>query len=314
MKPEFHRRVTIPEGMSPVFLPVGTVSTNEVAILGAMGELFVRGGSNSAIDQYARWTRPDQQPELERIVAEWAKLIRDRHRRVTELGASFFQTLIPEKSSLYPHLLPSQYRHIDGPTAALSRINREFSDHVGWYVDAFSVLDGDGSNDRMWPLTGSHWTPAGARALTVDVLERIDQRAAAEVRAVPFTESASIESDLGNHMFGPGITESAPAPDAESMTFGTRVTKLEYRYDETPKRSAWRCEDPLVDQRVLIFGNSYTQVAPMADRLSWWFTRVFRESKFVWTPEVQDEVVADYGPDIVIAQGIERFLPTVPER
>lgn len=314
MKPELYRRLTIPEHMSPVFLPVGTVSENEVAVLGSMGELFIRGGSNAAIDQYARWNDPGQQSELDRTVAEWTTLIRDRHQRVTGLGSRFFQTLIPEKSSLYAHLLPPQYQHIDGPTAALARINRELSVHPGWYIDAFSVLDGDTSNYRMWPRTGSHWTPAGARALTVDLLERIDPHAAAEVRGVPLASSAKIESDLGNHLLGVRVTESAPAPDTESMTFGTRLTKLEYRYDETLKRSAWRCEDPLIDQSVLIFGNSYTQVAPMEDRLSWWFMRVFRESKFVWTPEVLDDVILDYKPDVVIAQGIERFLPTVPQR
>ncbi|MEV8174572.1 hypothetical protein [Microbacterium sp. NPDC079176] len=52
----------------------------------------------------------------------------------------------------------------------------------------------------------------------------------------------------------------------------------------------------------------------MEDRLSWWFMRVFRESKFVWTPEVSDDAVREDMPDVVIAQGIERFLPTVPKR
>lgn len=314
MKPQHARRVTIPEGTSPVFLPIGTVSENEVAVLGSMGELFVRGGSNSALDQYARWTQAEHKQELERIVAGWSALIRDRHQRVTTLGPRFFQTLIPEKSSLYPHLLPAEYRHIDGPTLALARINAELSVHADWYVDAFAVLDGDESTYPMWPRTGSHWTPAGARALTVDLARRIDTGAAAAVRAVPLSSSAAIEADLGQHLLGPRVSETAPAPDAEAMPFGTRLTKLQYDYDSKPKVSAWRCEDPLIDQRVLIFGNSYTQVAPMADRLSWWITRVFRESKFIWTPEVHDEVIEEYKPDIVIAQGIERFLPTVPKR
>ncbi len=254
MKPELYRRVTIPAHMSPVFLPVGTVSEKEVAVLGSMGELFIRGGSNSALDQYARWNEPDHRAELERVTNAWTMLIRDRHQRVTRLGPRFFQTLIPENSSLYPHLLPPEYRHIDGPTAALSGINRELSVDRGWYVDAFSVLDGDASNDRMWPRTGSHWTPAGTRALTVDLLERIDPQAAAEVREVPLTASAKIESDLGNHLFGQGVAEFAPAPDPESLTFGRRLTKLDYHDDATPKRSSWRCDDPLIDQRVLIFG------------------------------------------------------------
>jgi hypothetical protein len=313
MKPQHARRVTIPEGTSPVFLPIGTVSENEVAVLGSMGELFVRGGSNSALDQYARWMQTEHQAELERIVTGWTALIRDRHQRVTTLGPRFFQTLIPEKSSLYPHLLPEEYRHIDGPTLALARINAALSVHAD-YVDAFAVLDGDESTYPMWPRTGSHWTPAGARALTVDIVRRIDTGAAAAVRAVPLSSSAAIEADLGQHLLGPRVSETAPAPDAEAMPFGTRLTKLQYDYDSKPKVSAWRCEDPLIDQRVLIFGNSYTQVAPMMDRLSWWIARVFRESKFIWTPEVQDEVIEDYQPDIVIAQGIERFLPTVPKR
>lgn len=314
MKPERDQQMPIPDGMSPVYFAIGTVSENEVAVLGAMGELFVRGGSNSALDQYSRWTQTEHQPELERVVEEWTSLFANRHERVTALGPRFLQTLIPEKSSLYPHLLPAEYRHINGPTLALARINAKFSAHSDWYVDGFSVLDGNDSIYPMWPRTGSHWTPAGARALTVDLVDRIDSASADVIRAIPLTSWAAIESDLGQHLLGPGVKETAPAPDAEAMPFGTRLTKLEYHYDETPKWSAWRCEDALIDQRVLIFGNSYTQVAPMMDRLSWWFARVFRESKFIWTPEVQDEVIEQYKPDVVIAQGIERFLPTVPAR
>lgn len=314
MKPERQRRLTVPEGMSPVFLPIGTISENQVAVIGSMGEFFIHGGSNAAIAQYARWDQPDQQPELERIVAGWTSLIRGRHERVSAMGARFFQTLIPEKSSLYPHMLPAEYTHITGPTAALARINRDLSTNPDWYVDAFSVLDGDTSNDRMWPRTGSHWTPAGARALTVDIVRRIDPRAAAEVGSLQLTSSAEIESDLGKHMLGSRISERAPAPDLGSMPFGNSLTQLEMSYDGESKWSSWRCDDALIDQRVIVFGNSYTQVIPIMDRLSWWIARVFRESQFIWTPEVKDEIIEDYKPDVVIAQGIERFLPTIPAR
>lgn len=314
MTPMQDRSTPIPDGMSPVFFPVGAVSDNGVAILGSMGHLFVRGGSNSALEQYERWQQADQVAELERVVDGWVTLAKSRSERVTGRGARFVQTVIPEKSSLYPHLLPPEYRHINGPTEALARINTILSRDSDWFLNAYAVLSNDRSGYDMWPRTGSHWTPAGARALTAEIINYISVATASLLRGIVLSSSAEIEADLGKHLLGPTVSEERPAADAESLPFGKSLSRLELDYDGSPKHSSWRCNDALIDQRVLIFGNSYTQVVPMPDRLSWWFARIFRESKFVWTPEVQDEIIDLYEPDLVIAQGIERFLPTIPSR
>lgn len=80
----------------------------------------------------------------------------------------------------------------------------------------------------------------------------------------------------------------------------------------TGTRMTWVSSVPVVDAHVITFGNSFFERGGAPTGLSWWFARLFREFTFVWSPSVDFTLVDDRKPDVVIAQTVERFLPSVP--
>lgn len=304
-----------PAGMSPVYLDVGAVSKNGVTILGHNGFMFIEAGSNLALQQFEKWSSESAGEELSSTVDGWLRLFETRQRELSARGVIYLQSLIPEKHAIFPQLLPDKYANVrasNGELPTLSGVSRGASGE-NWYIDALALFRSDQSKYLMWPRTGSHWTPAAARLFSAEVIRKVDASAARTVEGVLLDEMDEIEADLAGHLLGPGVVrELMPAPDGEALPFGNSVVRTGGNVVGDGKWSTWVCEDFLVDRRIMVFGNSYMQVTPMTDRYSWWLSRVFRESHFVWSPEVDYSVVEAWAPDIVLAQGIERFLPRLP--
>ncbi|WP_349829378.1 hypothetical protein [Brevibacterium litoralis] len=66
--------------------------------------------------------------------------------------------------------------------------------------------------------------------------------------------------------------------------------------------------------RGIRFGASSTNIdAADPDKLSWWLNSAFTEIRFVWSADFDWDMVDDYRPEVVIGQGLERFLLRIPE-
>jgi len=58
---------------------------------------------------------------------------------------------------------------------------------------------------------------------------------------------------------------------------------------------------PRYKKKVLVFGNSFFSTGQHSGQLSWWFSRLFQDFMFVWTPEVDWDLVGEYQPDYLLA-------------
>ena len=67
-----------------------------------------------------------------------------------------------------------------------------------------------------------------------------------------------------------------------------------------------------LDVMVVAFANSFFGAGESPTTLGWWASRAFRSFLFHWSSEIDYAVVAAEGPDVVICQTNERFLPAVP--
>lgn len=64
---------------------------------------------------------------------------------------------------------------------------------------------------------------------------------------------------------------------------------------------------------MLEFGNSFFGNGDHSGKLFWWYSRLFQDFMFVWSPQIDWGLVSEYQPDYLLAQTIERFLTRVPE-
>ena len=128
---------------------------------------------------------------------------------------------------------------------------------------------------------------------------------------------AQLGGDLGGKFFQGDMLEHQLLP-AEDWDFARETPDL-VRADVPGEghmgtEIEWRARRPISPQTLLIFGNSMFERGGSPLTLSWWLSRIFARTRFVWSSSLQDEHVDDLRPSIVICQTVERFLPNLPER
>ena len=309
-----HAFGTRPDGsggeLSFLPLPVGFMSGDRSALLGRAGYLFLIGGSNDVIGQY---TMPSA--TAQGFAASWSQLLLARSEEATKRGLRYHQVIIPEKISILPELFPVA---VTTPTRTLANIEEQIAS-AGLsqsYTSGRAALCAPGRDPMAFcKKLDSHLSPAGAFVVFQALLRDVYGLAVAEFE---FGEKARAVGDLSFRMLGMHVTEEfeqvalARLPD-----FTNRIVKRE---EQKPAlgahlgyRQVWLNLDAPIQQKVVVFGNSFfSAVENGQSTLSWWFARWFSEYHFVWTNEVEWDYVDEVEPDLVIWQGIERFLPIVP--
>ncbi|MGO2113165.1 MAG: alginate O-acetyltransferase AlgX-related protein [Pseudoclavibacter sp.] len=308
----------VPHDRSPVFFPVGLTSANGVVVLGHDGYMFVKEGTNGAFDQYRHFREhPD---EADAIVERWGELFAARAARLERMGIGYLQTILPEKSSVLPGLVPDEFDQVDGVGPLLAALNARHTGTDSWYINAFRSLQRYPSAHPFYPRTGSHWTPAGARAFASRIVEAFRPGVALRLDRVPLATTFGIDTDLAKHLFD-DLTPVELAPAAREADLPWRGEVREVARRRTPGGSitgvgsmtSWDAPNAPIRKRVLMFGASSMQTNPMPDRLSWWMRGAFAQTRFVWSPSFDWDMIDEYAPDVVIGQGLERFLVRVPE-
>lgn len=292
---------------APQNIPVqlGLLNIDRSVIVGKEGHLFLYGGTNELNKQYS--CGPSQT-----IVDLWTNLILSRAARSSEQGARYLQVFIPEKQSVLPELFPET---IGAPTQLLRIIQEDInsSKHI---LDAHKILRSLFIIEGLNPFrkTDSHLSFFGALSLANAFHRRISGNDFAINHPTLLCRYAS--GDLGRKFGFGSILEQLVSPDESTWEFAQNVPNITQLVDPPQGHMgimrSWRHDKPLIDKKVLVFGNSMFERGVNSTSLSWWMSRIFREFIFVWSPNMNDDLVAQHRPDLVICQTVERFMLSIP--
>jgi alginate O-acetyltransferase complex protein AlgJ len=288
--------------------PAGFKSSDGSSILGKEGFVFLTGGSNNVIQQYTPGLT-----DAEHLATRWRDLTRERISRLGDLGVKYLQMIIPEKISVLPQYFPGA---IETPTKLLAKIesNLKESEAAGNQISAFEIFMSSQCTTEVYSRLDSHLTPIGSFKLLEYILSTYFDF---EINSHRFTSAKRKLGDLSHRMTGYFCPETSfEVPSSEFSEF---MNSAELVNEVTPlsglkgTSQSWKNKNAPIDANIMVFGNSYfSHESKGQSALSWWFARYFREFHFVWTNEVEFEYVAERRPDVVLWQGVERFLPVLP--
>ncbi|MFH6781393.1 MULTISPECIES: hypothetical protein [Methylobacterium] len=310
-----HRLVNVERietsSMSSIQMPVGMVSSDGSAILGRDGFMFLIGGSNDVLAQYAP-TRPG---DLD-VATQWIALVDNRLERAAQAGVRFHQVIVPEKISILPDLYPTP---ISSPTRLLDHIEAEMRDRHGSaiYTSVRGIFWSLADRTIACRRADSHLSPYGTYLVFKHLMnELFDLR----IPAYRFDKATATIGDLSYRMIGLFVPEIFYEVDTADLPhFCDGVEKSDEYIPEDGshmgRRQIWKNPKAPIDEKVVVFGNSFFSFAENGQgTLSWWFARWFREFHFVWTNEIDWDYVVNEKPGVVFWQGIERFLGVIPQQ
>lgn len=284
-------------------LTPGLVSFDGSTVVGPRGDLFLKGGSNAVEHLYSESADT-------RAAPRWSELVQRRVDACAERGIAFRQIVIPEKQTILREAFPGA---VAGPTRLLGALEPLLSACPS-YVSMLDRLERLHRVEGLPPFrkVDSHYSYFGARCTVEALLDHLGMRVQLPE---PELEVRLVGGDLGSK-FGVGsfVEHALLPPD------GWRPGSCEPERSghwlpptgHTGTRITWTSTAPVIDARVMAFGNSFFERGGAPTGLSWWFARLFREFTFVWSPAIDFAQVDNCRPDVVIAQTVERFLPSVP--
>jgi len=330
---ELPKPVSLQE-LSPLLVSLNVKSQDKSAILGSDGYIFLFKGSNEVASLYAESKTASHVRER---TSRWIGLFERRYRRLSDLRVAYTQLIIPEKSSVLLEQAPASLRPI---TPTFEFIEDHFAQraaaggtyaHYPFYISCLNVLRGQAQLAlRPFAKTDSHFSAAGALCVFgrfLDQLSILLPASATEIQnaqqalAALYTPSPSqrvFNGDLSDRFFGTTIYEIIDELDLTSLlpiqlNISTTILKEAPANAHTGHHQVWFNPDAPIKLRVIAFANSFFERGGAPRGLSWWFITFFTEFHFVWSADIDMEMIEKKQPDLVICQSIERFLPVLPK-
>ncbi|WP_442756452.1 alginate O-acetyltransferase AlgX-related protein [Methylocystis sp. JAN1] len=276
------------------FAPAGSLLD---VIEGGDNWLFLRRYENLHVLDLQTDLSSWSQTHLPILTAQFA----GRHAKLAARGISYVVAIAPEKSSIYPEKLPSEYR-LASPTLAelLTTACRQAGVEA---VDLTSALRlAKGAMDLYFRVD-SHWTYYGAYIAYRSIIEAIQKRVDVSVvqpHQILYHDKEGF-GDLGVHM----------RPERrgllQQVTLSSEVEAQIKAYDDRERAYAsYTCQDGR--SKAVILRDSF------ATFMSPYLARSFSTSTFVSPPlALHEDMIEDLEPDVVIHLYSERALLYYPE-
>jgi hypothetical protein len=282
----------------------------------ADGELFLLGGSNSVGDLFSPAGFQRRVP-----IPHWAALMARRAAFFDQQGLTWRLIIAPEKLSVYGmDLLPGL---IDGPATAPGEnfIRHMGAGHADHIVYPRAQLCDAARQVRVYPRTDSHWNAEGAFVAFQAAMRSAEIAFdPAELRGLPVRELHyrgdlwPAERSEGSETFlrpevpakirraycGPvlGLKEAIKGRSHAGLHHGSHCIL----YNQAPQ----------IDERVVLFGSSFSESGPEGGYLTFLFSLFFREVHFIWSNNLDYGYVVRQRPDRVFIEMPERFPTMCP--
>lgn len=252
--------------------------------------------------------------QLEQLAAR----TRDTRAWLQGKGIAYLLVVAPDKQSIYPEHLPDHYQRARGATRLDQAVAALKRDPATAFLDLRPVLLRNKDRQRLYDKTDTHWNQAGAFIASRELLRAVSER----FPGLDFQDSFSVGA----------LWRKDPAGDLAQLS-GRGEALAEMR----PEVLGWlRAEEhelaPALRQlllpeqleplytvregrglRVLVLHDSFMN--PMKPFLS----ESFGEVLYVWkyfernienflNQELMEQVLAEFRPDLVIDEVVERHL------
>lgn len=260
------------------------------ALRGRDGWLFLADDTNRVVEQYVgALTAPEN--ELDR----WSQETNRRRAVCSASGSKYVLLVAPDKMSVYanmlpPHLVAASSRPIDSLIARIGAAD---------VLYPLAELREASRVQVTYGQTDTHWTDAGAltaaRAL-IAALGRADDPAQAywgELRGTVRT------GDLGEKLSPPRTGAWVESPAARQPDWSNGL-------DYTGRLACWKTPSS-PGGGCVVFGNSF-----FSDVFASVLADIFGQVLFVFTDNVDHELVRRERPAIVLHQTCERFIIRAP--
>lgn len=250
-----------------------------------------------------------------RTIAVWRDQVLLRAERLESRGMGYSQLIVPEKISIYPEKLDFALPETPGLGVSLLLACGERGAAV--LPNLHQAFRAAASKDGLYHRTDSHWTWKGAFLAMQAMLYRL---------GLPLTHQDYLDlmdcprtwvptqGDLAWHLgLGHSISEKISFQKNARIVFENDLVR--YKNEAGHENNVglhvgcsvdFKNHRPIIDRRVLLFGDSFAEYRD--GLLTFLLSEVFRNLKFVWSTNIDWELVESYSPDIVICEMTERFI------
>jgi hypothetical protein len=292
-------------------LSFGRLSEDNVATLGAGGNIFLVSGTNNLELLY--------KDESLINAARWIEVFLSRRQASHEIGCNYIQMILPEKSSVLHWKVPyAASRGSPGYMSLMKAIQN--TGELGAYTfDGLDAMPDEANSESMYRAFDTHMSTAGAQLIFDQFINRFFPLENTQYSAVGIAH-ADLSGDLGSRFFNDGNVlerppvylglESAGGEFYETSLIGCRDPSD----GNTGTFRHWICPHAPIKLKVMCFGGSSFERGTDSTCLSWWFSRIFSEFLFVWSDEPDYQLIRECAPNVVVCQTVERFLTLVPDR
>jgi len=257
------------------------------------------------------------QPQLER----WRRIVERRSSWLAARGIAYFYVVVPEKSTIYPELLPDYIRRRSISNTTLDQIVHYLRDtrspiHL---VDLREALAAQKSAGDLYFPGDAHWNGRGFFVGYQTMLKAI-RPGSEPLRLGPYFEMRTVP---GRSFYDLDSMLGLPAPAGSSDLLAHRgaaksvpaIANLPGDLDAPPSSSlAYALATPdAASKRLLVFHDSFFDVGPMA-QVDQPLAADFSRSYFVFI-DPDDDTIRSFvdieHPDVVVEEHAERVLGDV---
>ena len=289
-------------------LRTGDISMDRVAIGGADQMLFLYEGTN---DYFASYSRVQEQRSIANGQG-WANLTAERQARLSS-SAQMLSLFVPNKATCFPDLYPLPLDRV--PTPGWVEMRTLLKDDTGvMFCDDLieASLPSNRYDSSAWQLTDSHWSDYGSLLVANSVLRRFAVAPIEShwVECEPQFSAGDLGSRFGEKVGVQVIREVVCDLPTPRCVFDSGGGSLDGA--SMGRRVEWECGDAPIGASILVVGNSFAGSGLLRNHLVHWFSRVFRRTVFLHAASVPTDALDAYRPDIILFQGLERFMRLVP--
>ena len=275
--------------------------SNKMVLIGSDGWLFFRF---IALDDY-KCTNPFTEEQLGTI----RKNLLARKRWLAERGIRFYVTIAPNKAGIYPEYLPSFIKRI-GNTCRYDQIAGLFSpDKEIELIDLRPALYDAKRDMQSYFRNDAHWNSYGAMAASRALLQAISR----DFPSVPVPDMDSFTVRAKERRGGDLAKLIAMEKDMVEMDFvpepagGFQSSETLPGNYMNPNRNP-ACEVTARERA----GSKLPRLLMIRDSFANWMipymSEGFSRSVYPWTYAINQEIIDEEKPDVVVLEIVERHL------
>ncbi len=276
------------------------ISSSQKVLMGMEGWLFL--ADEKALDNHRNiygFTDDD--------VRLWKDVLQFRNDFCRELGCSYYFTISPDKSNIYPEFLPDKFYE---PVSDLSRRDSLENLMGEWGIDYINVFDSLICSKGSYPLyykTDTHWNELGAYYAYLAILDSL-RRNYPQIRPGDREPDVIIEGvnggDLARLMgLDDSLHDNLYHVNSEPHATLFNGDKIDLQMIDVQHVGRLHTKNDSGELgKALIFHDSFgVALIPL-------LAEHFKEAVFIRSDNFDSDFVDEYKPDIVIQQIVERRL------